>query len=375
MEQINQVESGHNTIEVPTGGNTVGRESEITPSTTSVQLPTQKQPRLFHIALTIAVTVFVLIAGYLLFKNNEQKNIPINASPSPTPAISTPVTTPDLTSNWKTYTNKVHQISFKYPLGWGLIVEDDQAQYNASIKLKKDEAMIQMVFGVDGIGGSGTNYEGVPYVLDGNNVFLYKVHNTYNNSETMGITDKLTASLGVLMMGKKTYILSLNYPAKYVKSGESTELDQVFEQILSTFRFSQANGLTDLYGATLPATWKTSQVVPVTRGSVVEFATVDGCFGMSLIKYPPTTKSLSDFVKDKYKITDELPMYGVEYTNFSYPALTLTGRADGDISNTFIKAPEAVFEMITYQLKEDAAPSCNLSTQDVGAIINTIRLD
>jgi hypothetical protein len=200
--------------------------------------PSPKSSHMLPILISSLITALILFGGYFVFINFYPKNLILYPSPSPIIELSSPTPTADPTISWKTYTNTTHMVSFKYPEGWMLTLEDDQAKMNASIKLTKDEATIHMIFGVDGIGGVGVDYVGTPFVLDGNKVFKYKTHNTYNNSETTGITDSLKESLGVLMLNKKTYILSLNYPAKYVSSGESTNLEQVFDQVLSTFKFT-----------------------------------------------------------------------------------------------------------------------------------------
>lgn len=195
-----------------------------------VEVP-RKSP--WIIILLLFLVASLTLSGYFYWQNTLLCSTePMTLSPSPTPTASA-----DPTDNWKTYTNSVHNISFKYPVDWELKIEDDQAALNASLKLVKDQATIHMVFGVDGIGGQGRDYEGTPINLDGNEVFRYKFHNSYDNSETVGITDSLKESLGVLMINKKTYILSLNYPIKYVSSGESANLNQTFDQILSTFQF------------------------------------------------------------------------------------------------------------------------------------------
>lgn len=190
------------------------------------------------IILSSLVTIFILVGGYFLFMSKSPKYVPINPPmPTPSDVLASPTPIADPTANWKTYTNNVHKISFKYPTDWTLSSKDDQEKFNASVNLTKDEATIHMIFGVDGIGGAGADYEGDSFVLDGNNVFKYNAHNTYNNSQTIGITDSLKGSLGVLMLKKKTYILNLNYPSKYNTSGESINLEQIFDQILSTFKF------------------------------------------------------------------------------------------------------------------------------------------
>ncbi len=216
-------------------------EKEIETLQPVLPSPTTKPSYLIPVLLSSLATAALLIAGYFIFGSIKTSSSISQASPSPSPVLDqspSPSTTTLDQASWNAYSNSVHNVSFKYPLGWQLTKEDDIAKYNASIKLTKDQATIHMIFGVDGIGGSGMDYEGSPFILDGNKVFKYKAHNTYDNSESVGITDSLKESLGVLMLSKKTYIINLKYPAKYIESGESKNLEKTFDEILSTFKFT-----------------------------------------------------------------------------------------------------------------------------------------
>lgn len=202
----------------------------------TVESPTSNSRSLLPYLLVVVIVAILAVALYFYNQTQVLKNqLTLVASPSP---VAEPTSSPDPYENWNTYSNSVHNVSFKYPLGWQLTKEDDLAKFNASIKLAKDQATIHLIFGVDGIGGSGMNYEGTPFILDGNKVFKYKAHNTYDNSESLGITDTLKESLGVLMLDKKTYVINLKYPAKYIQSGENINLENTFDQILSSFKFN-----------------------------------------------------------------------------------------------------------------------------------------
>jgi hypothetical protein len=216
-------------------------EKEIETLQPVLPSPTTKPSYLIPVLLSSLATAALLIAGYFIFGSIKTSSSISQASPSPSPVLDqspSPSTTTLDQASWNTYSNSVHNVSFKYPLGWQLTKEDDIAKYNASIKLTKDQATIHMIFGVDGIGGSGMDYEGSPFILDGNKVFKYKAHNTYDNSESVGITNSLKESLGVLLLNKKTYIINIKYPGKYIDSGESINLEKTFDQILSTFKFN-----------------------------------------------------------------------------------------------------------------------------------------
>ena len=203
-----------------------------------------KKSLIIPVLMASLITTAILVGGFIFYNSTKKTPVVTTSSPIPSSTASQaplPSTVAIDQESWNTYTNSVHNVSFKYPLGWQLTKEDDLAKLNASIKLTKDQATIHMIFGVDGIGGSGIDYEGSPFILDGNKVFKYKAHNTYDNSESIGITNSLKESLGVLMLDKKTYVINLKYPTKYIESGESINLEKTFDQILSTFKVTSIN--------------------------------------------------------------------------------------------------------------------------------------
>lgn len=239
--------------------------ANIDMTTLSSTPPVKKTP--WILILSLLLIAALAVAGYFYWQNTLLiKSTSIAPSPSPTP-----VSTVDPTANWKTYTNQVHSLTFKYPTDWQLVVENDQDELNASLKLLKEKASIHMIFGVDGIGGRGGDYEGVPISIAGSEVYKYKTRNEQNGTETVGITDTLTESLGVLTLNQKTYILNLNYPMSYVSSGREQDFEQAFDQILSTFQFTssenkQTNILDAIQEMTKPMVWSKPVVGSLSDG-------------------------------------------------------------------------------------------------------------
>ena len=206
---------------------------------------TKTSNNLFKIGIIFLIFSALIAGGYFAYKylKPDKKQ---NSTPTPT---TTPTSTPDETASWKTYSNTTHNIIFKYSPFWTLTEKEGQVEkgvtYNTKVQLLKDSTKITMYFNMDGIGGMPQNYEGTPFVLDGNN--LYQYVNSYNNTKLVGISNSLK-TLGVFMLNNITYSITLEYPVNYDETKE-TELLNEFNQILSTFKF------TDQVNST--ASWET----------------------------------------------------------------------------------------------------------------------
>ncbi len=218
---------------------TVAEPNQLdTPPTAPMQ---EASPKVFAWWLLV-IFLLVIFSGIVYYLARQNKSLQSqlinnsNVSQSPLPSLS-PDPSIDPVADWQVYENNVHHVSFKYPLGWDLTKEDDKSEFNASIKLKKDDVVIHMIFGVNGIGGAGTSYKGTPIKLDGHDVYKYTSQDEKNQIVTIGITDILTESLGVLQLNNKTYIINLRYPSKYKTTGESQALETTFDQILNTIKF------------------------------------------------------------------------------------------------------------------------------------------
>ncbi len=145
--------------------------------------------------------------------------------------------TPDPIIALNNYSNKVHNVSFKYPQTWKLDSKNDQEPINAGLTLTKGEAKITIFLNMDGIGGGGQSYKGTELILDGNKVFLFKESVTRSSQEILGVTSTLVNSLGVFEIKDKTYSIRLSYPST-VDASTGSNLEKEFQQMLSTFKFS-----------------------------------------------------------------------------------------------------------------------------------------
>ena len=199
----------------------------------------------------IIIIILLGVVGYLIFKNTQiQKNNGNSTLTSivPTQIINKASPTLNPTANWKTYYNSIDKFSFKYPSTWTIDTKGDKGDEkgeNIQVKLTKDQAVIQIYANMVGIGGLGRDYQGTKFQIDGNNLYMYKVVNTFNNTIQIGITDSLTQSLGVFRVSDKTYSITLSYPNSFTQT-QITDFEAIFDQILSTFKFSEVNQTIDL---------------------------------------------------------------------------------------------------------------------------------
>lgn len=217
----------------------------------------------------LALFAFFLGIGSVFAYQRFQpaRTVPVTPSPSSTPVLPSP--SPDPTAGWKTYFNATHQLGFKYPADWQLDNSQDSDPINADLNLIKGSAKIQMYFNMDGIGGQGQNYEGEPVIISGINLYRYHKFNSYNQTQSIGISNSLTNTLGVFRVNGLTYSIVLNYPHASV---QANELEKDYDLILSTFKFtgqSQPGGSAASYqdcvntpGSVLQTTYPATCITP-----------------------------------------------------------------------------------------------------------------
>ncbi|MFZ2199978.1 MAG: hypothetical protein WAV40_04275 [Microgenomates group bacterium] len=187
----------------------------------------QSKPQ--RLTLYLSAILLIIIGSGIFYFYNKSTQI---TNPSSTKKVVVS------TIGWQTYSNPVHHLSFTYPPDWELKLENDQLPSLASVRLVKNDAFIHMIFGLDQIEGSGAQYEGTPYLFAGHNVYMYKTLNSKTGLQNIGLTDVLSNSHGVLNLGGKTYAINLFYPSSYAVSEESATIEATFDQILSSFKFT-----------------------------------------------------------------------------------------------------------------------------------------
>lgn len=210
----------------------------MNPTTSNVPQPTSVQIQAKTNGSLIILSIFLIIlAGIVVFMGWQnywlQKEVEkFKSAPSPSPSA-----TMDPTASWKTYTNTIHQLTFKYPPSWSLDATHANEPINAILILMKNKAEITMYFKLNGIGGLGRDYLGEPYTLSGMHLYKYETNDSENNTIGFGITDSLTQSLGVFSYAGEPYSITLTYPKTLANTPDEKILQTEFDQILSTFQF------------------------------------------------------------------------------------------------------------------------------------------
>lgn len=210
------------------------------------QIKPKPSIKLIIIFITLGLSLIIIsgVTGYYLAKKQSNSIQSINQLTPTTSIPPTSVQTLTIANEmdrWNIYSNSTHYLSFKYPNNWTLNKKNDSDSVNANLELKNGEAVINMAFNMEGIGGQGQNYQGEPFKLDKYDLFKFKKENTYNNTQIIGITDSLTETLGLSKINGKTYSIYLSYP---VGIDQSVNLENDFDQILSTFKFLDKENIT-----------------------------------------------------------------------------------------------------------------------------------
>lgn len=217
-----------------------------------VSITEKKKKPILPIILSILLVLALGAAGYFAYMY-YQPDIPGLTSTETTEPTPSPTPNSNPTTDWKTYSSEVHNVSFKYPNSW--TIKEELSEYkcgpnedvicNTKIFLSKNDATINFGLALDEYGGMGQNYEGVPYQIDGYKLFKYERIIPPDEKKTVRITDSLTKTLGVIYIDGIDYSIDIVYPSNYPQNKESSLLKE-FDQILSTFKFpnSKENWIT-----------------------------------------------------------------------------------------------------------------------------------
>ena len=195
-----------------------------------------------HVFLLILILLIGFAGiGYFVFKN-EQVNIPSNQkqailSPAPT------ITKVDI-SNWKTYRNEEYGFGFKYPNGWSYSTTKNEP-WEFNIALKPNEF---------------ANYKGglvTVSIYKGNDIDNYinsvvlcddppcpkEAHmdktevNKIRAKRVLPVPGPLPSESVILTDNSKIFDFNLSYLDKSYDPLSEKERRQIFDQILTTFRF------------------------------------------------------------------------------------------------------------------------------------------
>lgn len=205
-----------------------------TPPSQAYPAPQSPPPssKSFFSTKIILLIVFLLIllgaGGTYLALNSKPKPQPIVSKPTPTSAP-TPIPTGDPAANWKTYTGKVLSIKFQVPKDWevseqegGYLNYGDYGKINTTITAKDPKRSFSII----------KNFFGGFAGLD-----LIEERGIYVGSEKAKAS-YLRESSGYSQIQIRFTDSYKNYLIIYGYGKTDSEADKIFNQILSTFQFT-----------------------------------------------------------------------------------------------------------------------------------------
>lgn len=260
----------------PTPSITPEIQSPVTQSIPPSPSSSSNKTKYVLLGLLILLIITAVGGAYYLGVAKQQSavqknNHPITATIKPSPT-STP--SPDLTENWKTYSDSNNHFSFKYPQEWiikGNNIEEQVGntagnntltQKGVSVNVYENAGnltaleFLDTIFYKDYTGGSKVlkdaymkSYEGninpnatikngeIVYVSEGGDLPYIKPITVDGRQETyidVLITPPGSNGNGVWISLGKNAVLLRGYPSADYKNQQ-----QIFNQILSTFKFTQ----------------------------------------------------------------------------------------------------------------------------------------
>jgi len=206
--------------------------------------PNKQNKRLIIIVLLI--TVLLLCGGVfaIYINNNIIKNEKIvSSSPFPTQSITNLTPTPNPTAGWKTYLNNTYSYDCQYPYSWSVM--DINPYYvrftSSSNNPPKDPFItIQVQENKKLLDIRSWHKETYPsYLFD----TLSLKDGEFINHKALIFEDKIDGSRVIWFeYGNQVYSVSLTYSG----NPKSTEINEIYNQILSTFKFIDSQKKEDL---------------------------------------------------------------------------------------------------------------------------------
>lgn len=196
-----------------------------TPNTPVVPaIPTPAKSKLPMVL--VSLVVLLLIGGGGIFLGTQFAKAP---TPSPAPVLVTPTVPADPTANWQTYANTKYNFSFKYPLNWNIRALAGSQQ---SLATASD-------FVIEGPYSNLTSLEGTP---------LYNL--------TVSVVDKQEESTSTPTHIIKSLPIGNQFVTFEFSSSQippqAVTVNSDFDQILSTFKFTDSNSSKALYKNSKP---------------------------------------------------------------------------------------------------------------------------
>lgn len=164
---------------------------------------------------------------------------PIIASPQPSAIVSP---TPDPTASWPIYTNKLHEYFLKHPVDWQVNSQTAEVNINSKLVLSKNNYQIVIYANLEGFGGTRSQVPATPIMVSGLDLFKREIgDNHYSQTGSWEIS--ASDSSPTFKYKDKTYEIYLTYPLPEKNSVEYKAVLNTFDQILSTFKFTDSQSL------------------------------------------------------------------------------------------------------------------------------------
>jgi hypothetical protein len=213
-------------------------------STQPVQPLVFDQPKK-HFPVFLAFVLLVIISAGFTFAYRVYglKLELLGKRPAPSPVVSpAPSAEPepaDPTADWQTYANAKQNYSFKYPEGWQLNTKEAEVDINSKVVLSKEKYTITIYANMQGFGGQPHKFPSVPITVAGLDLVKREIGaNYYNQTGSWEIA--ATDSYPTFKHEGKTYAIFLTYPLDQKDTGTYKTTLAEFDQILSTFTFTDA---------------------------------------------------------------------------------------------------------------------------------------
>lgn len=181
-------------------------ESSTTPAPVSPTPAPEPAKKDSHGITIAALAIFILLSlaavAFLYYQNQQLKTMLANYQTTPVPTA-----TPDVTANWKTYTNLQEGFSFKYPPAWSESTSSAKIANGKEFRIETDKGEF--------INGT-----------------VFNEPDSTFNEQAWSKQIKLNDGKALVI----TYTNSLGPDAK----GGTADI-AIFDQILSTFKFTEAS--------------------------------------------------------------------------------------------------------------------------------------
>ncbi|MBI2612014.1 hypothetical protein HYW54_04705 [Candidatus Gottesmanbacteria bacterium] len=228
--------------------------SQTPPSPPLPNIPSPPLSSSKKIFIFIGVTIIFLlsVSGAYFLGKSQSNSTTSNISPSPILSLSP---TPHFKASWKTFTNTKYGYQFQYPSNWDIWSVDGSGDYPPGTPTPPATLGKSLLFGYTkrGIGTSGDekqiqldvhaleNPQQLPlkeyFVKEkwGEEWLKLMEDTTVNNLEAVNLKFSGSPSGYYINIGK--YIINLAFSATETNEKFEIPPQQVFDQILSTFKF------------------------------------------------------------------------------------------------------------------------------------------